>query len=93
MIDAPKITDPLLVIHGMADDNVVLDNTRTALAAAMQAHAMPFEMMLYPGYPGQTHGIGGPKISVAPVHRVEQRVPPEFPRPSRCCRSPTPGGK
>ncbi len=60
LIDAPKITDPLLVIHGMADDNVVLDNT-TALAAMMQAHATPFEMMLYPG---QTHGIGGPKISV-----------------------------
>jgi dipeptidyl-peptidase-4 len=27
----------------------------------LQAHAVPFEMMLYPG---QTHGIGGPKISV-----------------------------
>ncbi|WP_353227601.1 DPP IV N-terminal domain-containing protein [Novosphingobium sp.] len=58
--DAAKIADPLLVIHGMADDNVVLDNT-TALAAALQAQAIPFEMMLYPG---QTHGIGGPKISV-----------------------------
>jgi dipeptidyl-peptidase 4 len=57
---APKIADPLLVIHGMADDNVVLDNT-TALAATLQAHAVPFEMMLYPG---QTHGIGGPKISL-----------------------------
>jgi dipeptidyl-peptidase-4 len=60
LIDAPKIADPLLVIHGMADDNVVLDNT-TALVARLQAHAVPFEMMLYPG---QTHGIGGPKISV-----------------------------
>ena len=60
LLDAPKIADPLLVIHGMADDNVVLDNT-TALIATMQAHAVPFEMMLYPG---QTHGIGGPKISV-----------------------------
>ncbi len=60
LIDAPKIADPLLVIHGMADDNVVLDNT-TALVASLQAHAVPFEMMLYPG---QTHGIGGPKISV-----------------------------
>jgi dipeptidyl-peptidase-4 len=57
---ATRITDPLLVIHGMADDNVVLDNT-TALAAKLQAQAVPFEMMLYPG---QTHGIGGPKISV-----------------------------
>jgi dipeptidyl-peptidase-4 len=60
IVDATKIADPLLVIHGMADDNVVLDNT-TALAATLQAHAVPFEMMLYPG---QTHGIGGPKISV-----------------------------
>jgi dipeptidyl-peptidase-4 len=58
--EATKIADPLLVIHGMADDNVVLDNT-TALVATLQAHAVPFEMMLYPG---QTHGIGGPKISV-----------------------------
>lgn len=57
---ATKIADPLLVIHGMADDNVVLDNT-TALVAAMQAAAVPFDMMLYPG---QTHGIGGPKISL-----------------------------
>jgi dipeptidyl-peptidase 4 len=57
---AARIADPLLVIHGMADDNVVLDNT-TALAATLQAHAVPFEMMLYPG---QTHGIGGPKISL-----------------------------
>ncbi len=60
LAEATRIADPLLVIHGMADDNVVLDNT-TALAAALQAHAVPFEMMLYPG---QTHGIGGPRISV-----------------------------
>jgi len=60
LIDAPRIADPLLVIHGMADDNVVLDNT-TALVASLQAHAVPFAMMLYPG---QTHGIGGPKISL-----------------------------
>ena len=38
----------------------LLDNT-TALVAKLQAEAVPFEMMLYPG---QTHGIGGPKISV-----------------------------
>lgn len=66
IIDAPRIADPLLVIHGMADDNVVLDNT-AALAATLQAHAVPFEMMLYPG---QTHGIGGPKISVHLYDRV-----------------------
>jgi dipeptidyl-peptidase-4 len=56
--DAGKIVDPLLVIHGMADDNVFLDNT-TAFAAAMQRQARPFEMMLYPG---QTHRVGGPGV-------------------------------
>ena len=50
--DAAKVADPLLVVHGMADDNVVLDNT-TAFAARMQAENRPFEMMLYPG---KTHG-------------------------------------
>jgi dipeptidyl-peptidase-4 len=52
--DAAKITDPLLLIHGMADDNVVLDNS-TAFAAKMQAENVPFEMMLYPG---KTHSAG-----------------------------------
>ncbi|WP_443018919.1 S9 family peptidase [Sphingomonas sp.] len=51
--DAAKIKDPLLIIHGMADDNVVLDNT-TAMAAKLQATNTPFEMMLYPG---KTHAI------------------------------------
>ncbi|NIJ16614.1 S9 family peptidase [Sphingobium vermicomposti] len=58
--DAVKIKDPLLVIHGMSDDNVVFDNA-TALIAKMQAAAVPFEMM---AYPGQTHRVGGPGISV-----------------------------
>ncbi len=55
-----KIVDPLLLIHGMADDNVVLDNS-TALMSAMQGRGQPFETMLYPG---QTHSVGGPKIGV-----------------------------
>lgn len=57
---ALAITDPLLVIHGMADDNVVFENT-TELVARLQAEAVPFEMMLYPGY---THRVGGPRVSV-----------------------------
>ena len=52
--DGPKISDPLLLIHGMADDNVVLDNS-TAFAAKMQATNTPFEMMFYPG---KTHSAG-----------------------------------
>ncbi len=55
-----KIKDPLLLIHGMSDDNVVFDNS-TALMAKMQGAAVPFELMVYPG---QTHRVGGPKISV-----------------------------
>lgn len=58
--EAVKIRDPLLLIHGMSDDNVVFDNS-TALMARMQATAVPFEMMVYPG---QAHRVGGPGISV-----------------------------
>ncbi|MGR6327669.1 S9 family peptidase [Sphingomonas sp. XXL09] len=57
--DASKIREPLLLIHGMADDNVFLDNS-TQLAAALQGSDTPFEMMFYPG---QTHRVGGPGIS------------------------------
>ncbi|MET0248099.1 MAG: S9 family peptidase [Sphingobium sp.] len=58
--EADRIRDPLLLIHGMSDDNVVFDNS-TALVARMQAAAVPFEMMVYPG---QTHRVAGPGISV-----------------------------
>ncbi|HVF95597.1 MAG TPA: S9 family peptidase, partial [Sphingomonas sp.] len=57
--DADKIRDPLLLIHGMADDNVFLDNS-TKVAARMQETGTPFEMMFYPGY---THRVAGPGIS------------------------------
>lgn len=60
MADAAKIKDPLLLVHGMADDNVVFEHS-SALIARMQAEAVPFEMMLYPGY---THRVGGPKVGV-----------------------------
>lgn len=57
--NATKITDPLLIIHGMADDNVVFENA-TEIIAAMQGANVPFEMMLYPGF---THRVSGEKIS------------------------------
>jgi dipeptidyl-peptidase-4 len=62
--DAEKISDPLLLIHGLSDDNVVFDNS-SAMISAMQESGVPFEMMLYPGY---THRVSGPVIS---VHRYE----------------------
>ena len=56
--DATRITDPLLLIHGMADDNVVFENA-SELISVLQENNRPFEMMLYPGY---THRVSGPKI-------------------------------
>src|SRR3546814_17552287 len=50
-----KIVDPLLLIHGLSDDNVVFDNS-SQLMAKMQAATQPFETMLYPG---KTHSISG----------------------------------
>jgi dipeptidyl-peptidase-4 len=58
--DAEKVKDPLLLIHGMADDNVVFEHS-TALMGKLQGSATPFETMVYPG---QTHSVGGPKVSV-----------------------------
>lgn len=58
--EAAKIADPMLLIHGMADDNVVFENS-TALAATLQRAEVPFEMMFYPGH---THKVGGPGVSV-----------------------------
>nr|WP_240313488.1 DPP IV N-terminal domain-containing protein [Sphingomonas carotinifaciens] len=57
--EAAKIKDPLLLIHGMADDNVFLDNA-TVFATEMQKTDTPFEMMFYPG---QTHRVGGSGVS------------------------------
>ena len=59
LADAAKIRDPLLIVHGMADDNVVFEHS-SALIARLQGEAVPFEMMLYPGF---THRISGPKVS------------------------------
>ena len=56
--DATKISDPLLLIHGMADDNVVFENS-SELISVLQENNVPFEMMLYPGY---THRVSGEKI-------------------------------
>ncbi len=50
---AGEISAPLLVIHGMADDNVTFDNT-TLFIEAMQKAGVPFELMTYPG---QRHGL------------------------------------
>jgi len=45
---AEKLSDHLLIVHGMADDNVFFDNT-VQMINALQESAKPFEMMTYPG--------------------------------------------
>lgn len=56
-IDNLKTTKvPLLMMHGMADDNVTFDNS-TRVYAELQEKSIPFEMMTYPG---QRHGVRDP---------------------------------
>ena len=45
----------LLLLHGMADDNVPLANS-TSVMSALQAQGTTFDLMLYPG---ERHGIQG----------------------------------
>ena len=50
-----QLTGRLLILHGMADDNVIFENA-TRVIDALQSRSVPFEMMLYPG---QRHGVRG----------------------------------
>ena len=45
----------LLLIHGMADDNVLFSNS-TKLMSTLQKQATPFALMTYPG---AKHGLRG----------------------------------
>ena len=58
---------PLLMAHGMADDNVTFDNS-TRLYAALQEKGLLFEMMTYPG---QRHGIRGQSLQ---THLMKTRM-------------------
>lgn len=60
LADAGKIDRPLLLIHGMADDNVVFENS-TALMATLQHANRPFDLMVYPG---ATHAAAGLDVHV-----------------------------
>lgn len=65
--DLGRLSTPLLLVHGMADDNVTFDNT-TRLMAALQELGKPFEVMTYPG---QRHGIRGEALQ---VHLMRTRM-------------------
>ena len=50
---AKDLSAPLLLIHGMADDNVLFTNS-TKLMKALQDDGRPFDLMTYPG---SKHGL------------------------------------
>lgn len=56
----------LLLIHGMADDNVFFDHS-VKLIAALQNRRKPFELMTYPG---KRHGIRGADARAHLWHRM-----------------------
>jgi dipeptidyl-peptidase-4 len=58
-VDAARLARPLLLIHGLADDNVVFDHS-ARMMAALQAAGRPFATMVYPG---QAHGIREPALA------------------------------
>ena len=58
---------PLLLVHGMADDNVTFDNT-TRLMAVLQERGLGFDLMTYPG---QRHGIRGEALQ---AHLMKTRL-------------------
>ncbi|MBV1879394.1 MAG: S9 family peptidase [Pseudomonadales bacterium] len=55
-----NLSGKLLLIHGMADDNVLFSNS-TRLYKALQDENIPFEIM---NYPGAKHGLTGRKTNL-----------------------------
>lgn len=61
-----NLKNPLLVYHGMADDNVLFTNT-TKLIKALQDENKQFELMTYPG---SKHSMRGKKVKVHLNHTI-----------------------
>jgi dipeptidyl-peptidase-4 len=59
-----QLNKPLLLIHGMADDNVLFSNT-TILMKALQDQGSIFQLMTYPG---SKHSLQEPSVA---IHRYQ----------------------
>jgi dipeptidyl-peptidase-4 len=60
------LTSPLLLMHGMADDNVLFANS-TKLMAALQGRGTQFQLMTYPG---GKHGLSTPAMKKHAYHAI-----------------------
>lgn len=61
---AENLAKPLLIYHGMADDNVLYTHT-AKLSYALQQAMLPFELM---AYPGKQHALRGRETN---IHRYQ----------------------
>lgn len=64
-VDAKSLHGALLLVHGMADDNVLFTNS-TMLMQQLQSHGKPFDVMTYPG---GKHGV--PRMAQQGRHYYE----------------------
>jgi dipeptidyl-peptidase-4 len=65
---AKDLDDPLLLVHGMADDNVLFTHS-TMLMQELQSRAIDFELMTYPG---EKHGITGEGQRLHVYRRIDR---------------------
>ena len=61
-----NIRDPLLLMHGMADDNVLFTHT-TKLMKALQDAGIPFDLMTYPG---AKHSMQEPSVATHRFNKI-----------------------
>jgi dipeptidyl-peptidase-4 len=76
-VKADRLARPLLIIHGLADDNVVFDHS-AKMMAALQKAGKPFETMVYPG---QTHAIRDPALATHMWRTIEDFLKRNMPNP------------
>jgi dipeptidyl-peptidase-4 len=74
---APRLERPLLLIHGMADDNVLFTHS-TQLMKALQEARRPFDLMTYPGgkHGLVRHADSGPHALQALLDFFARVLPP-----------------
>lgn len=68
---------PLLLVHGMADDNVLFTNS-TRLMDALTSRGILYELMTYPG---AKHGISGPRSQLHVFRTIEKFLQERLEKP------------